>query len=113
MIALGSNYIAQYKEGNIMQDARYESGLDNSPMYDCAANNCFFNTTTHLMELYDVGMNGMVLAESDCLVELAQIIGRDDVTARLNKRSEDLRKVIRSALWMDELSVYANKFKND
>ena len=34
-----------------MQDARYESGLDNSPMYDGE----FYDTDAHHMMLYDVG----------------------------------------------------------
>ena len=41
------------------QAARYESGLDNSPMYDGE----FFNDTTGHMELYDVGMSSMVAME--------------------------------------------------
>ena len=36
-----------------MQDARYESGLDNSPMYDLP-DSVFKNETTHLMGLADV-----------------------------------------------------------
>ena len=33
------------------QDARYESGLDNSPMYDGE----FYDTDAHHMMMYDVG----------------------------------------------------------
>ena len=59
--------------GNNMQDARYESGLDNSPMYD----GDFFDTNkTHLMQLYDVGMSSMVVQEAFALAELASIVKR-------------------------------------
>ena len=44
---------------NNMQAARYESGLDNSPMYDGE----FFNNITHHMTLYDVGFNSMLANE--------------------------------------------------
>ena len=44
-----------------MQGARWETGMDNSPMYDGpdgASHNksgpIYFNTTTHLMQLMDV-----------------------------------------------------------
>ncbi|MDF1513068.1 MAG: hypothetical protein P1S60_04595, partial [Anaerolineae bacterium] len=43
------------------QGAAFESGLDNSPMYD----NVPYNRETHLMELADVGLNGMYIM--DCL----------------------------------------------
>ena len=44
-----------------MQDARYESGLDNSPMYDGTfvntTNGCdFFESGCGLMQLYDVAI---------------------------------------------------------
>ena len=58
LISLGSfsdeNVITNTTQaGNSMQDARYESGLDNSPMYDLP-DNAFKNETTHLMGLADV-----------------------------------------------------------
>ena len=34
LIALGSDLVEGLGDGNSMQGARYESGLDNSPMYD-------------------------------------------------------------------------------
>ena len=63
MVALGAYNDQTQRAGN-MQDARYESGLDNSPMYD----GTFSNTTNGcgltesgcgLMELYDVGMSSL------------------------------------------------------
>ena len=58
LISLGSfsdeNVITNTTQaGNNMQDARYESGLDNSPMYDLP-DSVFKNETTHLMGLADV-----------------------------------------------------------
>ena len=54
-----------------MQGARYESGLDNSPMYDgeffasnVTADGAFM---VGQMELYDVGMAGMAAMEAEAL----------------------------------------------
>jgi len=59
---------------NVMQGARFESGLDNSPMYDGE----FFNNVTHHMMLWDVGMTGMYLMECLCLAEIAAVLGRTE-----------------------------------
>jgi hypothetical protein len=52
-----------------MQGARYESGLDNSPMYD----GDFF--ADGLMQLYDVGMASMHTMDTAALAKLATVIG--------------------------------------
>ena len=52
-----------------------ESGLDNSPMWDNAT---FDNVTTHLMQLYDVGMNSMEINEIKYLIKIAKIIGKSN-----------------------------------
>ena len=60
---------------------RYESGLDNSPMYDGTfvnqTNGCSLDESgCGLMQLYDVGMTSMFVQEAFSLAELAQVIGR-------------------------------------
>ena len=60
-----------------MQEARYESGLDNSPMYDCGSadqgDGCeYWNTTTGSMELLDVGMSSMAAQEAYALATLVR-----------------------------------------
>jgi hypothetical protein len=72
LVALGS-YNDQNGQASNMQNARYESGLDNSPMYDGE----FYNDTggcsisqdgCGLMQLYDVGMSAMFVQECYALV---------------------------------------------
>ena len=96
-----------------MQEARYESGLDNSPMYDCGAadqgDGCeYFNRTSGVMELLDVGMSAMAAQEAYALATLADAIGRPE-GAMLRARGDAYRDAIRSGLWDGEASVYANK----
>ena len=61
-----------------MQGARFESGLDNSPMYDGE----FFDNATSLMQLVDVGMSSMVVQEAEALAELAAVVDRSADAAR-------------------------------
>ena len=57
-----------------MQAARWESGLDNSPMYDDWPN----DFADGKMQLYDVGMASMHTMDSDALAMLAIAIGRTE-----------------------------------
>ena len=74
-----------------MQEARYESGLDNSPMYDCKnadqqGDQCeFFDRATGTMSLLDVGMSSMAAQEAYALATLADVINRTEGTM-LRKR---------------------------
>ena len=109
LIALGSDPTS-YDDTcpGAMQGARYESGLDNSPMYDGE----FFDSETHLMQLADVGMNGMAIQECDSLVELAKIVNREaDVGDRMLERANDLREKMK-VLWDDEEGIFVNRFAN-
>ena len=112
LVCLGSyNPIADQdhagNKGNTMQDARFESGLDNSPMYDGE----FFNTTSHQMMLYDVGMTSMVAQEAQSMSFLAGIIGRSEQEMLLN-RSKHFSRLLSEHSWDTNLEIFSNKFPN-
>ena len=104
-IALGSDqvYYPNSHNANSMQGARFESGLDNSPMYD----GDFFKDG--LMQLYDVGMISLVLQECESLARLSLVIGRDEF--EWEQRAEILKFRI-GQLWNDHEGIFANKFPN-
>jgi len=111
LVALGSDFIAGNTDGstNHMQGARFESGLDNSPMYDGE----FFDNQTHLMGLYDVGMSSMFVQEAASLAALAKAIGRPDAEAkRLSDRAEAMRRLISENLWDPVGEIFTNRFPN-
>ena len=58
----------------VMQDARFESGLDNSPMYDDWPNDFMDNK----MRLYDVGMSSMHAMDTQALAQLARILNKTE-----------------------------------
>lgn len=109
LVALGSGYVKDYPDtaANHMQGARYESGLDNSPMYD----GDFFDNTTHLMQLYDVGMSSMSVADADALSRLAKAIGRPEA-AQLQADADAMRSLIAGHLWDAQGGTFTNKFDN-
>ncbi|MEI6142206.1 MAG: hypothetical protein WCP85_23225, partial [Mariniphaga sp.] len=88
---------------NAWQGAAYESGLDNSPMYD----NIPFNKQTHLLELADAGLMGMYITHCDAQSEIATIIGKVEKVKYLKVRDGTHRKNL-SQLWDDKTGIYRN-----
>lgn len=117
IVSLGSNTIAGYHDfaAGQMQGARFESGLDNSPMYD----GDFFKTGLYTdgsfsvgqMELYDVGFASMFVSEAECLASLADLLNRTDGN-KLRKRADSQRDLISAQLWDDKGGIFTNKFWN-
>ena len=87
-----------------MAGAAYESGLDNSPMFD----NVPFNTDTHMMEQADAGLMGLYVMDCDALAELAAEIGRSAEAEELVQRADLYRKNL-SVLWDEKSGIYRNK----
>lgn len=96
-----------------MQAARYESGLDNSPMYD--GEFFSFNTTLQAghMHLYYVGMASMLAMELKALANLSLVAfdpPRTERHAMITKQLTELQALIQQHHWNDELGIFANKF---
>lgn len=86
------------------QGAAFESGLDNSPMYDDVP----FDTNTHLMQLADVGLNSLYVMDCDALAEIAHILGRREEEHELHQRGEAFRQAL-ADLWVDEAGIFLNR----
>jgi len=96
-----------------MQLARFESGLDNSPMYDCASvdqqDNCdLWDKSSGTMMLLDVGMSSMAASEAYALSELAVVVGRQATAKELRARGDAYRQAVHEQLWDETRGVYAN-----
>ena len=89
---------------NDWQGAAYESGLDNSPMYDKVP----FNKQTHMLELADAGLMGLYVMDCGNLAEIASILGKDQDARELKNRGEFYRKNL-GQLWDDKAGIYKNK----
>jgi hypothetical protein len=84
--------------------AALESGLDNSPMYDDIP----FDPQTHLLQLADVGLNGMYVLDCEALADIAHILGRQTETTELRQRAQEYRRNL-AALWDEKTGIFLNR----
>ena len=92
---------------NTIIAAKYESGMDDSPMYS----NVPFNKNKNVMELIDVGLNSLYIADCKALATIAEIIGKDKEVVELNVRAEQFSERIQK-LWNEEAGCFLN-FRTD
>ena len=85
--------------------AGYESGLDNSQMWDGVQ----FNKQTHTMEQDDVGLASLYALDAWALAEIAHILGRKPEGQRLRRDFEETRARINALMWSEEDGMYLNK----
>ena len=106
LLCWGSDDLPKPNNGdcNNWQAAAYETGLDNSPMYDEIP----FNTNSHMLELADVGLMGMYVMDCDYLAEIAEIIGRKEELKELSDRADYFRNNMQQ-LWSEKDGIYLNK----
>ncbi len=109
-LSLGSNPFtprvgdpAEFVQPNTAAGAALEA-LDNSPMYDRAP----FDPTTHLMQIEDVGLNSLYVADCEALAEIATILGRARETAELRDRATHYGKKLQD-LWATTPGIYLNR----
>jgi neutral trehalase len=85
--------------------ASLESGLDNSPMYDDVP----FDADRHVLQVWDVGLNGLYVADCAALADIAAVLGRSAEAAELTHRSETVRAAMSSELWDEQGGLFLNK----
>ena len=86
------------------QAAMWESGLDNSPMYD----NAVFDSTKHKLLLADVGLLSMYIWDCKNLSLIAKELGRNDIKDELDIRIKKYSKSLET-LWDKQTGMYLNK----
>jgi len=84
--------------------SRYESGLDNSPMYDQVP----LDTTTHTLAMADVGLLSLYIADCQSLSEIAVTLGQNKDARELTQRAEHYSKKL-ALLWNEQAGIYLNK----
>lgn len=84
--------------------AGYESGMDDSPMYEGVA----FNGEKNTLELQDVGLNSLYIADCRALAEIAVLLGRTGEAAELTARAQQIEERM-AALWSPSVDVYLNR----
>lgn len=89
--------------------ASLESGLDNSPMYDDIP----FDTSTHLLQMWDVGLTSLYASECDALADIARELGKGGDEAMLRARGDAVRESLRRNLWDESAGIFCNKRADD
>ncbi|GAA5179302.1 hypothetical protein GCM10023322_08900 [Rugosimonospora acidiphila] len=104
LLAWGSDPVDGDPESATLDRAKRESGLDDSPMYDDAA----LDPATHTMNLADVGLNALYLADTQALAAIAGILG-DEAAETLTR---DAARLARHAagLWDADRGRYGNRW---
>jgi hypothetical protein len=106
LLAWGSDNEPQLVDGTFhnFQAALYESGLDNSPMYDGVP----FNPQTNKLEMADVGLNALYVADCRALAEIAGILGKSADQQELTARGDKYATAL-GTLWDETSGMYLNR----
>ena len=85
------------------QAAKYESGLDNSPMFDSIP----FNKTTNCLELGDVGLMSFYITDCKALAEISEVLGKKAEAKELKERAAKYTKTLMT-MWDEKEGIFLN-----
>jgi putative isomerase len=92
------------KDAHTAVAAAWESGMDDSPMYDGIP----FDPATGRFRIQDVGLNGLYVADCRALADIADVIGRAPEAAELRQRADQISRGM-DALWSLSFGLYLNR----
>ncbi|MBN1968910.1 MAG: hypothetical protein JXR48_17340 [Candidatus Delongbacteria bacterium] len=87
-----------------LKTAKYESGMDDSPMYTDVP----FNSEKNTMELNDVGLNSLFLRDCELLLKISELLNIEPKLIEEIRIRYDYIKTNFSKLWSEESSSYLN-----
>jgi putative isomerase len=87
-----------------LQAAKFESGLDNSPMYDSIP----FDTKTNTMQLADVGLMSLYIMDCHSMEEISTILGKTTEANEIHKRAAFYTTQL-ATLWDEKSGIFLNK----
>ncbi len=91
--------------GNTMAEAKLESGMAGSPMWDGAG----FNETTRTMALNAIDLNSFRALDAWCLSRMAEALERPMEAAVLAREYEAIKERINVSLWDDAEGMYLSR----
>ncbi len=96
----------RYEYDYILQCSKFESGLDNIPLYDDVT----FSTETGTMELVDVGLNSLWALDTWALYRMALSLGKVEEAERLKGEYEGIKERMNEVLWSKDDGIYLNRY---
>lgn len=85
--------------------SRYETGMDNHPMWDGVK----FNPDTNTQEQSDIGLNALHALDALCLGRMAALLGHDDEASAFAKHAQALTRRIEAELWNDDVGLWLSR----
>jgi putative isomerase len=104
LLAWGSDPTADPTSASV-DNCRRESGLDDSPMYDDVG----YDPATHTMDLADVGLGSLHVADAEALAGIARRRGDHAAAEALLGQATVARARIDAQLWDERRGHYANR----
>ena len=92
----------------ISKAPKWESGMDDSPMYDDIG----YDERTYTMKMNDVGLNSLYALDAECLSKMATILGKDEDSRQFANDYEQMKKLINTKLWNEKDGIYENLLWN-
>ncbi|MHA7984455.1 amylo-alpha-1,6-glucosidase [Rathayibacter sp. CAU 1779] len=105
VLTWGSDRIADDPESGTTDRAKRESGLDDSPMYDEAV----ISSPANTLDIADVGLNALHIADARALAEMARLLGRDGEARELAAEAERNSERFESVFWSETDGLYLNR----
>lgn len=100
----GNSKFRSATQSGKLKAAKWESGMDNSPMWDDAV----FDTTSHRMLLADVGLMSLYINDCQNLSEIAAVLEKKEIVKELALRGTKYSEKLKT-LWNEEFGLYLNK----
>jgi hypothetical protein len=110
LLEWGSNRGSSLSSGGrgFLMQAKWESGMDDSPMWD----EVHYNPQTYTLDLDDVGLNSLYALDAESLAALAGLLGKVEDQRNFQAEYEKIRQLVRDKLWNDADGIYENRFWN-
>ncbi len=89
-----------------LQAAKWESGMDDSPMWD----HTIYDPHTYTMDLDDVGLNSLYALDAECLSKIALILGKDEDARQLAAEYARVKNLVQTKLWNPAAGIYENRY---
>jgi hypothetical protein len=89
-----------------LMHAKWESGMDDSPMWD----DVHFNSQTYTMDLDDVGLNSLYALDAESLAALAGVLGKEEDQRTFQAEYDAMKQRVRDKLWNEKDGIYENRF---
>lgn len=92
----------------VWQNARYESGMDDSPMYQRGKVKMVNRTGT--FDFDDVGLSSLWAADAMYLSKIAAALGKAHDAAMFESQWKTMGLRINAAMWDSKLGIYCNRY---